>query len=103
MCSQYALNWRECTLTTAEMVSFVLITKFCELISLQFTSDPLPHFPVNLDMNSCLTEVLVKACVSPALLSERFGMLHAILVAILHRNVGSEIGKCSQLYIDLSG
>jgi nucleolar MIF4G domain-containing protein 1 len=44
------------------------------------------------DMNSCLTEVLLKACVSPALLSERFAMLHAMLVAILHSNIGSEVG-----------
>ncbi|CAI8022832.1 Nucleolar MIF4G domain-containing protein 1 [Geodia barretti] len=44
------------------------------------------------DMNSCLTEVMVKACVGPALFSERFVMIHVLLVAILHNNVGSEVG-----------
>lgn len=56
---------------------------------------------MKLDMNFCITEVVVKACVSPALISERFTMLHAMIVAILHRNVGSEVGKFSVIQSNL--
>lgn len=105
MCSQYAPNWRGCMLTTAEMVSCVHVHYSCWFLFSNYptpdiinlfqcnASNPSSHLPVILDMNSCLSEVLVKACVSPALLSERFAMLHAMVVAILHRNVGSEVGK----------
>ena len=56
---------------------------------------PLLSLSLTTDMNSCLTEVMVKACVAPVLLSERFVMIHVLLVAILHNNVGSEVGKSS--------
>ena len=49
----------------------------------------LPHT----DMNSCLTDVLMRSCVSPSLISERFAMVHIMLVSILHNNIGSEVGK----------
>jgi len=44
-------------------------------------------------MSTALTEVLLKACVRPALLSDRFAMEHAMLVAILHSHVGTEVGQ----------
>ncbi len=44
-------------------------------------------------MNTTLTEVLLKSCVSPALLADRFAMEYAMLIAILHAHVGTEIGK----------
>ena len=47
------------------------------------------------DMNAALTEVLLKACVSPVLLADRFALEHTMLVAILHSNVGSEVGRQS--------
>ena len=57
---------------------------------------PTPDTPVP-DMNAALTEVLLKACVSPVLLADRFALEHTMLVAILHLNVGSEVGRQSTL------
>lgn len=45
------------------------------------------------DMNTTLSEVLMKSCVSPALLSDRLALEHMMLVAILHHKVGQEVGK----------
>ena len=45
------------------------------------------------DMNTTLSEVLLKSCVSPALLSDRLALEHMMLVAILHHKVGQEVGK----------
>ena len=45
------------------------------------------------DMNGVLWEVLEKACVCPVLMSERFSMEQALLVAILHHHVGTEVGE----------
>ena len=58
---------------------------------LYFSSFPLSLPPS--DMNSVLTEVLLKSCVSPVLPPEKFSMECALMVAILHANVGSEVGK----------
>ncbi len=46
------------------------------------------------DMNATLWSVLEKACVCPALISERFSMEQAMLVAVLHHRVGTEVGEC---------
>ena len=45
------------------------------------------------DMNSTLSEVLLKSCVSPALLSDRLALEHVMLVAILHHRLGQEVGE----------
>ena len=51
--------------------------------------------PINgiTDMNTTLSEVLMKSCVGPALLSDRLALEHMMLVAILHHRVGQEVGK----------
>ena len=48
------------------------------------------------DMNTTLSEVLLKSCVSPALLSDRLALEHMMLVAILHHRVGQEVGEMVQ-------
>ena len=48
-------------------------------------------------MNTTLTEVLMKACVTPMLLADRFALEHTMLVAILHSKVGPEIGKLLEM------
>nr|XP_046226579.1 nucleolar MIF4G domain-containing protein 1 isoform X2 [Scatophagus argus] len=44
------------------------------------------------DMNDTLTEVLLAACVTPALMPDRLLMEHVLLVSILHHAVGLEVG-----------
>ncbi|XP_069770849.1 nucleolar MIF4G domain-containing protein 1 [Narcine bancroftii] len=44
------------------------------------------------DMNETLTDVLLMACVTPALMPNRLMMEHVLLVSILHHNVGIEVG-----------
>lgn len=44
------------------------------------------------DMNETLTDVLLTACVTPALMPNRLMMEHVLLVSILHHNVGIEVG-----------
>ncbi|XP_057679777.1 nucleolar MIF4G domain-containing protein 1 [Corythoichthys intestinalis] len=44
------------------------------------------------DMNETLTEVLLAACVTPALMPDRLLMEHILLVSILHHAVGLEVG-----------
>ncbi|XP_072110143.1 nucleolar MIF4G domain-containing protein 1 [Mobula birostris] len=44
------------------------------------------------DMNETLTDVLLIACVTPALMPNRLMMEHVLLVSILHHNVGIEVG-----------
>ncbi|XP_035790197.1 nucleolar MIF4G domain-containing protein 1 homolog [Anopheles albimanus] len=45
------------------------------------------------DMNSTLTSLLLEALVAPTLTPERMVLEHTLLVAILHANVGSEVGS----------
>lgn len=49
-----------------------------------------------LDMSSVLCAVLLKLCAAAVRLTDRFAMEHAMLVAILHSNVGQEVGECGQ-------
>ncbi|KAF5893791.1 nucleolar MIF4G domain-containing protein 1, partial [Clarias magur] len=44
------------------------------------------------DMNDALTEVLMAACVTPALMPDRLLMEHMLLVGVLHHTVGLEVG-----------
>ncbi|XP_038654310.1 nucleolar MIF4G domain-containing protein 1 isoform X2 [Scyliorhinus canicula] len=44
------------------------------------------------DMNDTLTDVLLAACVTPALMPDRLMMEHVLLISILHHNVGIEVG-----------
>uniref|UniRef100_V9KM10 Nucleolar MIF4G domain-containing protein 1 n=1 Tax=Callorhinchus milii TaxID=7868 RepID=V9KM10_CALMI len=44
------------------------------------------------DMNDTLTDLLLAACVTPALMPDRLLMEHVLLVSILHHNVGIEVG-----------
>ncbi|EEC08220.1 sgd1p, putative, partial [Ixodes scapularis] len=48
----------------------------------------------NNDMNSSLNLALCESIVSPFLSPERLVMEHAMLVAYLHCNVGTEVGEC---------
>lgn len=43
------------------------------------------------DMNDTLTEVLLAACVTPALMPDRLLMEHVLLISILHYSVGLEV------------
>lgn len=45
------------------------------------------------DMNDTLTEVLLAACVTPALMPDRLLMEHVLLVSILHHAVGLEVSS----------
>lgn len=45
------------------------------------------------DMNSTLTDLIMEAVVSHSLSPERMVLEHTLLVAILHANVGSEVGS----------
>ena len=45
------------------------------------------------DMNATLTKVLMKACICPVLLGERFAVEHMMLLALLHCRVGIEVGQ----------
>uniref|UniRef100_A0A673GMS9 Nucleolar MIF4G domain-containing protein 1 n=1 Tax=Sinocyclocheilus rhinocerous TaxID=307959 RepID=A0A673GMS9_9TELE len=44
------------------------------------------------DMNETLTDILLAACVTPALMPERLLMEHNLLVSVLHHSVGLEVG-----------
>ncbi|KAK7170262.1 hypothetical protein R3I94_000481 [Phoxinus phoxinus] len=44
------------------------------------------------DMNDTLTDILLAACVTPALMPERLLMEHILLVSVLHHSVGLEVG-----------
>lgn len=61
------------------------------------------------DMNECLSKLFVDSLVAPVLTPERLIMEHALLVAVLHANVGVEVGatllqsmvkKFHQAYLD---
>jgi nucleolar MIF4G domain-containing protein 1 len=47
------------------------------------------------DMNESLTQILVASCITPVLMPERLGLEMAMMVAVLHSNVGTEVGKNS--------
>lgn len=49
------------------------------------------------DVNDTLVNLIGEACISPVLTPERLSMELMMLVAILHGNVGSEVGKKSIL------
>uniref|UniRef100_A0AAR2IUL8 Nucleolar MIF4G domain-containing protein 1 n=1 Tax=Pygocentrus nattereri TaxID=42514 RepID=A0AAR2IUL8_PYGNA len=44
------------------------------------------------DMNDTLTELLLAACVTPALMPDRLLMEHILLLSVLHHTVGLEVG-----------
>ncbi|XP_077085343.1 nucleolar MIF4G domain-containing protein 1 [Siphateles boraxobius] len=44
------------------------------------------------DMNDTLTDIVLAACVTPALMPERLLMEHILLVSVLHHSVGLEVG-----------
>jgi len=45
-------------------------------------------------MNSAVWHVLEKLCSGHSSMSERFAMEQALLVAVLHHHVGTEVGEC---------
>lgn len=45
------------------------------------------------DMNETLLNLYMEALVSSVLTPERLVMEHMLLIAVLHANVGSEVGK----------
>ncbi|KAH3692826.1 hypothetical protein DPMN_194580 [Dreissena polymorpha] len=45
------------------------------------------------DVTETLLEIVSSACVTPVLTPDRLSMELMMLVAILHGNVGSEVGK----------
>ena len=45
------------------------------------------------DINSTLLKLLFESLISPVLSPERIIIDHALLLSILHANIGSEIGK----------
>jgi nucleolar MIF4G domain-containing protein 1 len=53
-------------------------------------------------MNEALTDLLFESLVAHVLTPERLIMEHAMLVAILHANVGTEVGEYSTLATVLS-
>jgi nucleolar MIF4G domain-containing protein 1 len=44
-------------------------------------------------MNASLTDLLLESLVAEVITPERLVMEHAMLVAILHANVGTEVGQ----------
>ncbi|MGH0189187.1 UNVERIFIED_CONTAM: hypothetical protein FKN15_033889 [Acipenser sinensis] len=44
------------------------------------------------DMNDTVTDILLAACVTPALMPDRLLLEHVLLVSILHHTVGLEVG-----------
>lgn len=54
------------------------------------------------DMNSSLNLALCESIVSPFLSPERLVMEHAMLVAYLHCNVGTEVGECMGWELELT-
>ena len=51
-----------------------------------------------LDVNTILTDVLLKATVQPVLLADKLAMEHMMIIALLHCHVGTEVGE----YIGIS-
>ncbi|KAM6978089.1 nucleolar MIF4G domain-containing protein 1-like [Aplochiton taeniatus] len=44
------------------------------------------------DMNDTLTDVILAACITPTLMSDRLLMEHVLLISVLHHTVGLEVG-----------
>lgn len=53
------------------------------------------------DMNETLTDVLLTACVTPALMPNRLMMEHVLLVSILHHNVGIEVTPSPEYFYQI--
>lgn len=49
-------------------------------------------------MNETLTALIFESLIAPTLTSERLVMEHVMLMAILHANVGMEVGKYFYLW-----
>ena len=47
------------------------------------------------DLSQVLAETVIGACVSSVVIPERLISEQMLLVAILHNNVGSEVGECN--------
>lgn len=45
------------------------------------------------DMNESLTQLILEVLLSPIMTPERLLMEHVLLIAVLHANVGTEVGK----------
>ena len=43
-------------------------------------------------LSEALTGIILDACTAPMLVPERLVMEHVMLIALLHNNVGSEVG-----------
>ncbi|KAK2141331.1 hypothetical protein LSH36_1120g01062 [Paralvinella palmiformis] len=50
------------------------------------------HQKSRMEMTECLSELVMSSCVSTVLIPERLVMEHAMLVAILHCNIATDIG-----------
>ena len=75
-----------CTVCVCVCVCYVCLCVLCAYLC----SDLTCFFT---DMNTVVTEVLLKACVTPAMLSDRFMLEHCMLLTLLHCHMGSEVGK----------
>lgn len=49
------------------------------------------------NMNETLTSLLLDSLISPALAPERLLLEHVMLIAVLHANVGTEVGKFNRV------
>ena len=45
------------------------------------------------DVSTTFTEVVLEACLLPTILPDKFGLDYTMLVAIMHSQIGSEIGE----------
>lgn len=46
-------------------------------------------------VSEAITDIILNACIAPTLVPERLIMEHVMLVALLHNNVGSEVGRAA--------
>ena len=49
-------------------------------------------------LSEALTEIVLHACIAPMSVPERLVMEHVMLIALLHNNVGSEVGEYALVY-----
>lgn len=45
------------------------------------------------ELSEALTAIMISSCVAVSIIPDRLIMEHAMMMAVLHHNVGSEIGK----------